>query len=151
MIALAVVLALGCNQTPIPPGPPGKLTVTAPKLAVTFYQDSAKEWRGNIAHWNGNILWKSSEGYKNKADCITAMTNLFAAIQHPSKDIERQNEYSQVTEKDVKGEWRSKIIHRNGNILWETSEGYKNQDDLVTAANNMFDAIRLGNYQIVGE
>jgi Uncharacterized conserved protein len=35
-----------------------------------FYQDSAGEWRWRRTAPNGRIVGASSEGYKNRADCV---------------------------------------------------------------------------------
>lgn len=35
-----------------------------------IYKDGAGEWRWRRAAPNGNIVGASSEGYKNKSDCI---------------------------------------------------------------------------------
>lgn len=35
-----------------------------------FYKDNADEWRWTRTASNGRIVGASSEGYKNKSDCI---------------------------------------------------------------------------------
>jgi uncharacterized protein YegP (UPF0339 family) len=35
-----------------------------------FYKDAAGEWRWRRTAPNGNIVGASSEGYKNKLDCV---------------------------------------------------------------------------------
>ena len=35
-----------------------------------FYQDNKGEWRWNTKSKNGREIGASTEGYKNKADCI---------------------------------------------------------------------------------
>lgn len=35
-----------------------------------FYQDKADEWRWRRTASNGKVVGASSEGYKNKQDCI---------------------------------------------------------------------------------
>ena len=37
----------------------------------TIYQDNASEWRWNRKASNGQTVGASSEGYANKADCIS--------------------------------------------------------------------------------
>lgn len=39
----------------------------------TIYQDKANEWRWNHKAANGETVGASTEGYKNKADCIANM------------------------------------------------------------------------------
>lgn len=45
------------------------------KLACKFlvYKDAAKEWRWKFKASNGQIMADSSEGYKNKQDCLHAI------------------------------------------------------------------------------
>ncbi|MGK0188577.1 MAG: hypothetical protein ACI9R3_004388 [Verrucomicrobiales bacterium] len=35
-----------------------------------FYQDKKREWRWKRVARNGRIVGSSSEGYKNRSDCI---------------------------------------------------------------------------------
>ena len=36
----------------------------------TIYQDNAKEWRWTRKSPNGNTVGASTEGYKNRSDCV---------------------------------------------------------------------------------
>ena len=43
---------------------------------IDIYKDKAGEWRWRIIHANGNIMADSSEGYKNKADCVSSLDSV---------------------------------------------------------------------------
>lgn len=44
-------------------------------MKYEVYRDKKNEFRWRLRHTNGNILSKSSEGYKAKADCIKCIDN----------------------------------------------------------------------------
>jgi uncharacterized protein YegP (UPF0339 family) len=56
-------------------------------MEFEIYQDTKREWRWTLKGKNGEPLAVSSEGYKNKFDCMAAM-ELFregapsASIEH---------------------------------------------------------------------
>jgi uncharacterized protein YegP (UPF0339 family) len=43
------------------------------------YKDDAGEWRWRFKAKNGAILGDSSEGYKNKGDCLSAIKSMVLA------------------------------------------------------------------------
>lgn len=46
-----------------------------------FFKDSKEEWHWRRTSHNGNIVGSSSEGYKNKADCVAnAQRNNYTGI-----------------------------------------------------------------------
>ena len=53
-------------------------------------------------------------------------------------------EYKIVAFKDARGEWRASIIHRNGNIIYTTGEGYKNKRDMKKSTDNFIKACSDG-------
>ena len=53
--------------------------VIPPKLEV--YKDSKDEWRWNIKV-SGEIISASTEGYKNRKDCVDNMLNLKNRIEY---------------------------------------------------------------------
>jgi uncharacterized protein len=44
-------------------------------MKYEVYKDKKNEFRWRLRHNNGNILSKSSEGYKAKADCLKCIDN----------------------------------------------------------------------------
>ncbi len=47
---------------------------------VTIYRDTKEEWRWQIKAANGNIIGASTEGYKNKVDCVDNLRGVSKAI-----------------------------------------------------------------------
>lgn len=45
---------------------------------------------------------------------------------------------------DRRGEWRARIVARNGHVIMVTSESYKNIGDLRVAITRVFAAIEYG-------
>lgn len=50
--------------------------------------------------------------------------------------------------KDKKREYRLRCIHRNGRILFESSESYKNKSDIKRITNNWIKAILNNQYKL---
>ena len=50
--------------------------------------------------------------------------------------------------KDKKGEFRLRVIHRNGKILFQTSEGYKRKSAMLKTMQNFIVASYTGNIAI---
>lgn len=42
---------------------------------IEFYKDARNQWRWRVKALNGKILAISSESYKNKKDCRTALSS----------------------------------------------------------------------------
>lgn len=55
----------------------------SPKLEI--YKDTANEWRWNIKV-NGETIGASSEGYKNRQDCVDNIKNLKKRIEFLEKN-----------------------------------------------------------------
>lgn len=55
----------------------------------------------------------------------------------------RKAKYTVERFKDRKGKWRSRIVHRNGNIILETSQGkgYRRKISAVNAIRHFIDAV----------
>jgi uncharacterized protein YegP (UPF0339 family) len=53
------------------------------------YVDDNGEHQWRVIHSNGNIIARSSEGYKNESDRDEAWTNLVIALQTNNFEIKR--------------------------------------------------------------
>lgn len=51
--------------------------------------------------------------------------------------------------KDSVGEWRWRVKHQNGNIVADSSEGYKNKQDMLDVIQNVTDALKTEQFQEV--
>ena len=52
----------------------------------TYYKDAKDEFRWRYTSSNGNIIAQSSEGYKNKADCLSAIALMQGSSEDPVFD-----------------------------------------------------------------
>jgi uncharacterized protein YegP (UPF0339 family) len=43
---------------------------------------------------------------------------------------------------DKSGEWRWRLRHQNGNIIADSSEGYKNKQDMLDVIDNLVNEIK---------
>lgn len=50
------------------------------------YEDAKGEYRWRLKHRNGNIVADSSEGYKNRADCVNELDRITSAISEGDFD-----------------------------------------------------------------
>lgn len=53
--------------------------------------------------------------------------------------------------KDEKGEWRSRIVHVNGNVIADSGAGYKNNHDCRSALHMLIVALQNRTYLIEDE
>ena len=44
-----------------------------PQATIEVYRDARGEWRARLRHKNQNIIWVTSEGYKNKCGVLAAI------------------------------------------------------------------------------
>jgi uncharacterized protein YegP (UPF0339 family) len=49
---------------------------TMVNIKFEVYKDKIGEWRWRCVHLNGNTLADCAEGYKNKSDCVTELSNI---------------------------------------------------------------------------
>lgn len=45
--------------------------------------------------------------------------------------------------RDAKGEWRSRVVSANGNVIFDGSEGYANREDCVEMIRTRFGPIPI--------
>jgi uncharacterized protein YegP (UPF0339 family) len=130
IVAVLGVVAVRASATP-----PSKT------YKVSFYKDVKGEFRWNVAHRNTNIVADSGEGYKNHIDCRNSFANLAAGL--------KTSNYNVSIFLDSKGEQRWRITHKNGKIVADSGESYKNLIDCVTSLNNLISGLSKGEYDTV--
>ncbi|SDY47016.1 HVO_2922 family protein [Halobellus clavatus] len=108
------------------------------QAAFELYEDRGGEYRWRLRHENGNLIAESSEGYTRKRDAERAMERIrdYAG----SADYLRFDPTAFETYRDAAGAWRWRLVHRNGNILADSGEGYTRRRD----ARRAIDRIREG-------
>lgn len=91
-----------------------------------FYVDKKWEWRWQRIAGNNRIVWKSTEGYTNKFNCRkNASLNWYKTLlNNIVTPIIQLNYYV-----DIVWEWRWQKVSGNNEIIWASSEWYKNHLD----------------------
>jgi uncharacterized protein YegP (UPF0339 family) len=59
-------------------------------LKFEYYRDNRLEWRWALKAGNGRTLADSGEGYKNVADCISAINLVASSNGAPIVEVHRQ-------------------------------------------------------------
>jgi uncharacterized protein YegP (UPF0339 family) len=101
-------------------------------------EDSAGEYRFRLRHDNGNILADGGEGYASRSNARRAIGRVREYVG-PADYLWFDPTGFEVY-LDAAGEWRWRLVHRNGNILADGGEGYSRRND----ANRAVDRIREG-------
>jgi uncharacterized protein YegP (UPF0339 family) len=98
----------------------------ASDLTFVLYKDKAAEFRWRLKASNGEILATSGDGYKSKASAKQAIESL----QSHADDAKR---FTFEVYSDAKGEYRFRIVAKNGQKVGASSEGYKDKADAEKA------------------
>ena len=109
------------------------------QAAFELYEDKGGEHRWRLRHDNGNIIGDGSEGYASRSNA--------------QRSIDRIREYVGPADylwfdpagfevyRDQGDEFRWRLIHRNGNILADSGEGYTRRNDAARAVDRLRDRI----------
>ena len=108
--------------------------VPAPESDATFelFEDNAGEFRWRLRHDNGNILADSGEGYASKSNVRRALESVRAYV--PGAAYLKIDPVAYEVYTDAAGEFRWRLLHRNGNILADSGEGYSSRSNARRAA-----------------
>jgi len=110
--------------------------VVASKARFEVYEGAGDEYRWRLVHRNGNILADGSEGYASKQKARQGLesvrTNASGAyiVDHSNAADAPEEGGSDAlfTLYEDEGEqWRWRLVHRNGNIIAEGSQGYSSK------------------------
>ena len=110
--------------------------VVASKARFEVYEDSGDRYRWRLVHRNGNIIADGSQGYSSKRKAKQGLesvrTNASGAYIVDQSDAEDAPEEggsdALFTLYEDEGEqWRWRLVHRNGNIIADGSQGYSSK------------------------
>ena len=112
-----------------------EVDVVASKATFEVYEDTAEEWRWRLRHRNGNIIADGSEGYASKQKANQGLESVRKnapgayvedhSLDDPTPDATEGG--SSATFEIHKGsddKWRWRLVHDNGNIIADSSQGY---------------------------
>jgi uncharacterized protein YegP (UPF0339 family) len=95
-----------------------------PESQATFevFADAGEEYRWRLRHRNGNVLADSGEGYATASNARRALRGVRETVG--PADYLWFDPAGFETYRDKGGEYRWRLVHRNGNVIATGGEGY---------------------------
>jgi uncharacterized protein YegP (UPF0339 family) len=95
------------------------------RIDFELFEDKRGEYRWRLRHDNGEIMSDSGEGYTSKSEARRAIDRVrgyvgpahYLRIDPTAFDVYR----------DAAGKWRWRLVHKNGNILADSGQGYSSR------------------------
>lgn len=131
------------------PDPESELTPFAEAESQgTFeaYADNRGEWRFRLRHDNGNIIADGGEGYASKSNVTRAIERI-RELAGPAQYLTFAPAGFEVYS-DAAGEYRWRLIHRNGNIIADSGEGYTRRHDATRAVRRLQDRLDAYSFEV---
>ncbi|MXR21554.1 HVO_2922 family protein [Halobacterium bonnevillei] len=124
------------------------LPAEAEDSQATFevYEDNAGEYRWRLVHRNGNIVADSGEGYSSRHNAERAIDGV-KANAGPGSYLQFDPASFEIY-RDVAGEWRWRLVHRNGNILADGGQGYSRRRDARRATDSVQDRVTEADFDV---
>ena len=101
----------------VEPYPPGESQGT-----FEVFEDAAGEFRWRLVHDNGEIVADSGEGYADEDGATEAVERVQGHVGNA--EYLRADPTAFEVYEDAGGKWRWRLLHRNGNIIGDSGEGY---------------------------
>jgi uncharacterized protein YegP (UPF0339 family) len=143
--------ALGASLLEIEPDPeteePEEALEEAPLIPdveesqATFevYEDEADQWRWRLVHDNGEVIADGGEGYASKRNAREGLESV-KRNAGPASYLQFDPVSFEVY-RDGAGEWRWRLVHKNGNIIAAASEGYTRRRDARRSVDTVKDTL----------
>ncbi|MFB6074402.1 MAG: HVO_2922 family protein [Haloarculaceae archaeon] len=143
--------ALGAGLLEIPAAAEAEPDPIPEESQATFetYEDSAGEHRWRLVHDNGEILADGGEGYASKYNVERAVAGV-KTYAGPA-DYLRIDPTAFEVYQDADEEWRWRLLHRNGQILADSGEGYASRRNARRAVETVQDAAADGDYEVYAD
>jgi uncharacterized protein YegP (UPF0339 family)/uncharacterized membrane protein len=113
------------------------------QATVEVYEDKGGDYRWRLRHDNGEIIGDGSQGYSSKGNAKRAVERMRDLVG--PADYLRFDPTAFEVYQDAAGGWRWRLVHRNGNILADSGEGYTRRNDANRAVDRIRD--RLDDYE----
>jgi len=107
-----------------------------------LFEDRGGEWRWRLRHDNGNVIADSGEGYSNRSGVSRALQSVRGNVG--PADYLRFDPVSFEVFRDNAGQWRWRLVHKNGNILGDSGEGYTRRRDAKRAVDTVRNGVADG-------
>jgi uncharacterized protein YegP (UPF0339 family) len=133
------------------------------KARFEVFRDRGGKWRWRLRHRNGNIIADSSQGYSSRqkaeqglASVRTNAPGASAVREEAEVDPEAEpadapyppGECQGTVEvyEDAAGEYRWRLVHRNGTIVADGGEGYADRDAIDDAVERVREYVGPADY-----
>jgi uncharacterized protein YegP (UPF0339 family) len=108
---------------------------TPSQASFELYEDNAGEFRFRLRHDNGNVIADGGEGYTSRSGARTAIERIQEYVG-PADYLQFDPTGFEIY-RDSASEWRWRLVHRNGNVLADSGEGYSRRRDARRAVNRI--------------
>jgi uncharacterized protein YegP (UPF0339 family) len=109
------------------PDPEPELVREASRATFELYADDAGEHRFRLRHDNENVIAAAARGFSSRSNATNAVEAVRSYIA-PADYLEFDPTGIEVFE-DAAGEFRWRLVHRNGRILADSGEGYASRSN----------------------
>lgn len=140
------------------------------QASFEIYEDDEGTWRWRLRHRNGNVLADSGRGYARRTGAQNSMQSVrrdafgAAAIAiTPEGDADESDEDDasgavtvadadeskatfEIYEDEGGEQWRWRLLHDNGNIIADGSEGYASKSNVQRAMDEIRGHVAAANY-----
>ena len=120
------------------PEPVADPAVEEPSAWFRLYRDADDEYRWRLRHDNGETIAAATRGFSSKSAAQDGVESVRSAIG-PADYLEFDPAGIEVYE-DAVGEFRWRLVHRNGNVLGDSGEGYASRSNARRAADRFQEA-----------
>lgn len=135
----AAIVHMEAEEAPSPSAAFEPATTPGASSDATFevYEGSSGDWRWRLRHENGKVLADGGESFASKANARRAIVPV-QETAGPADTLEFDPTAFQVY-RDLEGRWRWRLVHRNGNILADSGQGYSRRHDANRAVERLQD------------
>jgi len=104
-----------------------------------FYEDEGGKYRWRLRHDNGNMIAHGGQGYASRGGAEHSVEGFRASVG-PAEYLHPDPTAIEIY-RDAANEWRWRLLHRNGNILAGSGEGYANRGGARRAVDRLREGI----------
>ena len=100
-----------------------------------LYEDKGGRYRWRLRHDNGNMIAHGGQGYASRGGAEHSVERIRESVG-PAEYLHADPTAIELY-RDEANEWRWRLLHRNGNILAGSGEGYETRPDIRTAIDDI--------------
>jgi uncharacterized protein YegP (UPF0339 family) len=104
-----------------------------------LYEDDGGKYRWRLRHDNGNMIAHGGQGYASRGGAEHSVERIRESVG-PAEYLHADPTAIEVY-RDEANEWRWRLLHRNGNVLAGSGEGYETRPDVRTAIDAILEDI----------